>query len=81
MQVAGICMIFTSIICWMNGTMPITKTLMCIVMSFLVFGQIKLFGMGISMLRLSSASIDRTLETENMEQVGREGCDTVSEKP
>ena len=79
LQVAGICMIFTSIICWMNGTMPITKTLMCIVMSFLVFGQIKLFGMGISMLRLSSASIDRTLETENMEQMDEKGA-TLSPK-
>lgn len=73
LQVAGICMIFTSVFCWINGTMPIAKALMCIVMSFLVFGQIKLFGMGISMLRLSSASIDRTLETEHMEQMDEKG--------
>lgn len=73
LQVAGICMIFTSVSCWMNGTIPIAKALMCIVMSFLVFGQIKLFGMGISMLRLSSASIDRTLETEHMEQMDEKG--------
>lgn len=73
LQAAGICMIFTSVYCWINGTMPIAKALMCIVMSFLVFGQIKLFGMGISMLRLSSASIDRTLETEHMEQMDERG--------
>ena len=46
---------------------------MCIVMSFLVFGQIKLFGMGMSMLRLASASIDRTLQTEEMEQMDEKG--------
>lgn len=73
LQAAGICMIFTSVYCWINQTMPLAKALMCIVMSFLVFGQIKLFGMGISMLRLSSASIDRTMETENMEQMDERG--------
>ncbi len=40
---------------------------------FLVFGQIKLFGMGMSMLRLASASIDRTLQTEKMEQMDEKG--------
>lgn len=73
LQAAGIGMIFVSVYCWINGAMPIAKALMNIVMSFLVFGQIKLFGMGISMLRLSSASIDRTLETEKMEQMDEKG--------
>lgn len=73
LQIAGIGMIFTAVFCWIGGTMPLAKALMCIVMSFLVFGQIKLFGMGISMLRLSSASIDRTLETEKMEQMDEKG--------
>ena len=74
LQVAGVCMMFTAVFCWHSGTMPLAKALMCIVMSFLVFGQIKLFGMGISMLRLSSASIDRTLETEKMEQMDENGA-------
>ena len=53
--------------------MPIANALMCIVMSFLVFGQIKLFGMGMAMLRLAVASIDRTLQTEAMEQMDEKG--------
>lgn len=73
LQVAGIAMMLVAIICWANGTMTIANALMCIVMSFLVFGQIKLFGMGMSMLRLASASIDRTLETEKMEQMDEKG--------
>lgn len=73
LQIAGIAMMFVSIFCWANGTMPIANALMCIVMSFLVFGQIKLFGMGVSMLRLASASIDRTLQTEEMEQMDEKG--------
>lgn len=73
LQIAGIGMIFVSVACWAAGTMPIANALMCIVMSFLVFGQIKLFGMGIAMLRLASASIDRTLQTEKMAQLGENG--------
>lgn len=73
LQIAGIAMMFVSVICWAKGTMPVANALMCIVMSFLVFGQIKLFGMGMSMLRLASASIDRTLETEKMEQMDEKG--------
>lgn len=73
LQVAGITMMLTSIICWAKGAMSIANALMCIVMSFLVFGQIKLFGMGMSMLRLASASIDRTLQTEEMEQMDEKG--------
>ncbi len=73
LQIAGIAMMFVSVFCWANGTMPIANALMCIVMSFLVFGQIKLFGMGMSMLRLASASIDRTLQTEEMEQMDEKG--------
>ncbi len=73
LQIAGIAMMSVSVFCWANGTMPVANALMCIVMSFLVFGQIKLFGMGMSMLRLASASIDRTLQTEEMEQMDGKG--------
>lgn len=73
LQAAGIAMMLTSIVCWAEGTMSLANALMCIVMSFLVFGQIKLFGMGMAMLRLASASIDRTLQTEEMEQMDEKG--------
>lgn len=73
LQTAGIAMILVSVICWANGIVSIATALICIVMSFLVFGQIKLFGMGMSMLRLASASIDRTLQTEEMEQMDENG--------
>ncbi|MCM1194229.1 MAG: ATP-binding cassette domain-containing protein, partial [Acetatifactor muris] len=73
LQIAGIAMMFISVYCWADGTMSLADALMCIVMSFLVFGQIKLFGMGIAMLRLTSASIDRTLQTQGMEQMDEKG--------
>lgn len=73
LQVAGIAMMLVAILCWADGAMSLANALMCIVMSFLVFGQVKLFGMGMSMLRLASASIDRTLQTEEMEQMDEKG--------
>ena len=73
LQAAGIAMMFLSIFCWINGTMPLANALMGIVMSFLVFSQVKLFGMGMSMLRMASASIDRTQQTEEMEQMDEKG--------
>ncbi len=73
LQAAGIGMMLAAILFWINGTMPLANALMVIIMSFLVFGQIKLFGMGISMLRLAAGSIDRTLQTEDMEQMDERG--------
>lgn len=73
LQVAGIGMMLAAILFWINGSMTLANALMVIVMSFLVFGQVKLFGMGMSMLRLASSSIDRTLQTEDMEQMDENG--------
>lgn len=58
---------------WRNGSMTLPHALMVLVMSFLVFSQIKLFGMGASMLRMAAAAIDRTVETEQMPQMDESG--------
>lgn len=77
LQIAGVGMMLTSIMCWLGGSIDTAKALMCIVMSFLVFGQIKQFGMGVTMLRLAAAAIDRTLETEQMEQMDEGGKNII----
>lgn len=46
---------------------------MTLVMSFLVFNQIKAFGMGVSMLRMTAAAIDRTVATEDMPKMDENG--------
>lgn len=77
LRIAEISMMLAAVLLWIQGEMSMLNALMSIIISFMVFGQIKLFGMGISMLRLASSSIDRTMETENMEQIdegGREIC-------
>ncbi len=69
LQIAGVGMMLSAVLLWLHGQMIVANALMSIVMSFLVFGQIKLFGMGITMMRLADASIDRTIATEQMEQM------------
>ena len=46
---------------------------MTLILSFMVFSQIKLFGMGVSMLRMTAAAIDRTIETEQMPRMDENG--------
>ena len=73
LQIASVAMMLAAILFWLNGTMTLANALMVLVVSFLVFSQIKLFGMGVSMLRLAGAAIDRTVETEKMPQMDENG--------
>ena len=73
LQIASVAMMLAAILFWLNGTMTLANALMVLVVSFLVFSQIKLFGMGVSMLRLAGAAIDRTVETEQMPQMDENG--------
>lgn len=69
-----------AILLWANGTMTFANALMTLVVSFMVFSQIKLFGMGVSMLRLTAAAIDRTVETEQMPRMDENGKALSPEK-
>ena len=80
LQLASICMMGAAIHFWQSGTMTLANALMVLVMSFMVFNQIKAFGMGVSMLRLAAASIDRTVETEQMPQMDEHGKDIAPQK-
>ena len=58
LQIASVAMMLAAILLWNSGAMPLASALMTLVVSFLVFSQVKLFGMGVSMLRpgLSASS-------------------------
>ena len=73
LQLASVGMMATAILCCVGGTMTLPNALMTLVLSFLVFNQIKAFGMGVSMLRITAAAIDTTLETENMPCMDEKG--------
>ena len=75
LQIASVAMMLAAILLWNSGAMPLASALMTLVVSFLVFSQVKLFGMGVSMLRLAAAAIDRTEETEQMPQMDVGGKD------
>ena len=73
LQVASVAMMLTAILLCIGGKMTLPNALMTVVMSFLVFNQIKAFGMGVSMIRLTAAAIDRTVETEDMPRMDENG--------
>ena len=73
LQLASAAMMLAAVVLWRNGGMTLANALMALVVSFLVFSQVKLFGMGVSMLRLAAAAIDRTVETEQMPRMDENG--------
>ena len=73
LQIASVGMMLAAVLLWIGGGMSLATALMVLVMSFLVFNQIKAFGMGVSMLRMAAAAIDRTVETENMPRMDEHG--------
>ena len=73
LQIASVGMMLAAAALWAGGSMTLPNALMVIVVSFLVFSQVKLFGMGVSMLRLAGAAIDRAAETEQMPQMDENG--------
>lgn len=73
LQIASTGMMLAAVALCVNGSMTLANALMTIVVSFLVFSQVKLFGMGVSMLRMAAAAIDRTEETEKMPQMDEDG--------
>ena len=73
LQIASVGMMLTAVLLWISGAMTTANALMALVLSFLVFNQIKAFGMGVSMLRLTAAAIDRTVETEDMPRMDEKG--------
>ena len=81
LQIASVAMMLAAILLWNSGAMPLASALMTLVVSFLVFSQVKLFGMGVSMLRLAAAAIDRTEETEQMPQMDVDGKDITPDRP
>ena len=67
LQIASVAMMLAAVLLCASGSMSLPNALMTVVVSFLVFSQVKLFSMGVSMLRLTAAAIDRTAETERMQ--------------
>ena len=80
LQIAGVAMMLAVILLWRNGAMTLPNALMTLIVSFMVFSQIRLFGMGISMLRMTAASIDRAVATEDMPRLDEKGRAISPEK-
>ena len=73
LQLASVVMMVTATLCYANDGVTLPNALMTVVLSFLVFNQIKAFGMGVSMIRMTAAAIDRAVETEDMPRMDENG--------
>lgn len=73
LQIASVGMMLAAIRFCIGGSMTLPDALLTLIVSFLVFSQVKLFGMGVSMLRLAGAAIDHTEETQKMPQMDEKG--------
>lgn len=73
LQIASVGMMLAAVLLRAGGSMTLPDALMVILVSFLVFSQVKLFGMGVSMQHLAGAAIDRTEQTEQMPQMDEAG--------
>ena len=80
LQIADVAMMLAAILLWKNGAMTLPNALMTLIVSFMVFSQIRLFGMGVSMLRMTAASIARAVETEDMPRLDEKGRSISPEK-
>lgn len=80
LQIAGVGMMLAAVLLWAKDAMSLANALMVFVLSFSVFNQIKAFGMGVSMLRLAAAAIDRTVQTEDMPRMDEAGKALKPEK-
>lgn len=80
LQIASVGMMLAAIRFCIGGSMMLPDALMTLIVSFLVFSHVKLFGMGVSMLRLAGAAIDRTEETQKMPQMDEKGRTVTPEK-
>ncbi len=80
LQIAGVGMMLAAILLWIDGKMSLADALTVLIMSFLVFNQIKAFGMGVSMLRLAAAAIERAQATEDMPRMDENGKTLNPEK-
>lgn len=73
LQIAGVFMMLAAVLLWIGGSLSLANALMVLVLSFLVFNQIIAFGMGVSMLRLAAAAIERAAATEDLPRMDENG--------
>lgn len=62
----GVLIILVSAVLHLSGRMPLENTLMMLVMSFMVFEQMKSVGNNLPNLRITEASLDKTSEIDDV---------------
>lgn len=73
LHVFSVVMMFLSASWYLEGSMPLSTALMCVIISFLVFAQIESAGSGMALLRVVGSSIDHANQMDNIPQMDSEG--------
>ncbi len=75
LQIGSFFIMVLSGIMYVNGSMPLDKAVMSVILSFLVFSKIEMAGMSMSLLRLVSSSISQTEEIDRFPSIDINGVD------
>lgn len=69
LYIFGVIIMFSAIVFYLNGTMELTRSLIMLISSFLVYEQLKVAGSSVANMRISEFSIDRANEIDNVPQM------------
>ncbi len=75
LRLFSILIIAASLYAYLNGTMILPDTLMCIVFSFIAYTQLESAGSALALLRVVCASIDEANEIDAVPQLDEDGQD------
>lgn len=77
LYVFGVALMFGAITFYLNGTMELSKSLIMVICSFLVYEQLKVAGSCVANMRIAEHSIDKANKIDNVPVMDEGGKDIV----
>lgn len=77
LYVFGVILMFCAIAFYLNGTMEITKSLIMVICSFMVYEQLKVAGSCVANMRIAEHSIDKANKIDDVPTMDEGGKDIV----
>lgn len=77
LYVFGVALMFCAIIFYLNGSMELTKSLIMVVCSFMVYEQLKVAGSCVANMRIAEHSIDKANKIDDVPTMDEGGKDIV----
>lgn len=77
LYVFGLALMFSAIVFYLNGSMELTKSLIMVVCSFMVYEQLKVAGSCVANMRIAEHSIDKANKIDDVPTMDEGGKDIV----